>query len=147
MFLPLSTVCMVFAPLTVAYRTREFTTSFVKSRPHLLRRDILTNNLAQIKSNTSAPFTPGPISAKLSNLGLLVQSILSTQPWARDPRVVEIPWRADHYDAVTSKARAGGLVFGILLNDGVVTPSPPVIRALKEAKACLEATGHEVCHL
>ncbi|VDC00620.1 unnamed protein product [Peniophora sp. CBMAI 1063] len=97
-----------------------------------------------IVGNTSAPFTIGPMSANLSNLSLLIESVLSRQPWVADPRVVEIPWRVDHYDAVTKKAGAGGLVFGILMTDDVVTPSPPVQRALKDVKARLEAAGHEV---
>ncbi|KZV64679.1 amidase [Peniophora sp. CONT] len=96
-----------------------------------------------IKGNTSAPFTPGPMSANLSSLSLLVQSILSRGPWAHDPKVVEIPWRSEHYDEVANQARSGGLVFGILMSDGVVTPQPPVLRALKEVEARLEAAGHE----
>lgn len=33
---------------------------------------------------------------------------------------------------------------GILLDDGIVKPLPPVTRALLQTRASLEAAGHEV---
>lgn len=84
------------------------------------------------------------MSANLSNLKLLMQTILSREPWLHDPKVVELPWRAERYGEVINRAHSSGLVFGILMSDGVVTPQPPVLRALRELKARLEAAGHEV---
>ena len=75
---------------------------------------------------------------------MLMQAILSRQPWIQDPKVVDLPWSSTRYEEVISRAHAGGLVFGIMLSDGVVTPHPPVLRALRELKARLESAGHEV---
>ncbi|KZV61548.1 amidase [Peniophora sp. CONT] len=97
-----------------------------------------------MSGNTTSPYTVGPIGANVVNLSVLVQAILSRRPWLHDPKLVELPWRADHYDEVVNVARAGGLVFGILMSDGIVTPQPPVLRALRELQARLEAAGHEV---
>lgn len=97
-----------------------------------------------MSGNTSAPYTVGPMGPSVSNLTILIQAILSRQPWLHDPKLVELPWRADHHDEVVNCARSGGLVFGILSSDGVMTPQPPVLRALKEVKARIEAAGHEV---
>ena len=82
--------------------------------------------------------------AKLSNLTLLMQVILSRQPWLRDPKVIELPWRQTKYEEVLKRASAGGLVFGLMASDGVVTPQPPIRRALKELQIRLESAGHEV---
>ncbi|VDC00394.1 unnamed protein product [Peniophora sp. CBMAI 1063] len=105
--------------------------------PYLGARDLIIGNIPR-------PFTVGPMSAKLSNLDLLTRVILSRKPWLHDPNVVELPWRAESYDEVVSRGRAGGLVFGIMMSDGVVTPQPPVLRALRELRERLEAAGHEV---
>lgn len=36
------------------------------------------------------------------------------------------------------------VVLGILLDDGIVKPLPPIIRALAQLRAALEAAGHNV---
>ncbi|VDC00395.1 unnamed protein product [Peniophora sp. CBMAI 1063] len=105
--------------------------------PYLGVRDLIVGNLAR-------PFTVGPMSANLSNLDLLMRVILTRKPWLHDPKVVELPWRTGSYNEVVDRGRAGGLVFGILMSDGVVTPQPPVSRALRELKERLEDAGHEV---
>lgn len=53
-----------------------------------------------------------------------------------DPNVVPIPWRD-----ITLPEK---LCFGILVDDGVVKPLPPVQRALADTRKALEAAGHTV---
>ena len=87
----------------------------------------------------------GPLANALPDLRLAVKLLLSAQPWLHDPKVVELPWRADAYDAVLARANTGqGLVFGLLIDDGVVGPHPPVRRAMEEVRNALVAAGHEV---
>ena len=78
----------------------------------------------------------GPMSADLSSLELFAKAIVDSQGWLSDPNVVPIPWRE-----VVLPPR---LCFGILLDDGVVKPLPPVQKALEKTRRALEAAGHTV---
>jgi amidase len=81
-----------------------------------------------------------------------MSSILSTEPWLRDPYVVTIPWRQQIVDDTLARATETGasnekrpLKFGVVWNDGMVTPHPPVVRGLREVVNAVEAAGHKVC--
>lgn len=89
----------------------------------------------------------GPISATVGGLRLAMTAIASQQPWLHDPLVHEIAWRVDHekqIQDIVSSSTGTKLVFGVLRDDGVVTPHPPVKRAIEEAIKALEAAGHKV---
>lgn len=61
--------------------------------------------------------------------------VLGSQPWLGDPSLHPIPWR----DQESHLHRNGKkLTVGVMWSDGVVTPTPPVTRALKEVVARLE---------
>ena len=87
----------------------------------------------------------GPLSHSVGSLRLAMKALLSQQPWLHDPLVVEIPWRDSQekevLDIVGSKSR---LTFGVIKNDGVITPHPPVQRAIDMTVAALEKQGHKV---
>jgi amidase len=72
----------------------------------------------------------------VEDLELYCSSVIEGQPWLYDPRCIEIPWREP---IVPTK-----LKLGVMWNDGVVIPTPPVTRALETAVAALKAEGHEV---
>ena len=78
----------------------------------------------------------GALAPTLAALQMWCEAILSTEPWRVDPNVLPIPWRG-----VTLPE---SLVFGVVMDDGVVRPLPPIARALHETKAALEARGHKV---
>lgn len=78
----------------------------------------------------------GPMTLSLNDLELYCQAVLSAEPWLADPRCLPIPWRP-----VSLPPR---LRIGVLWNDGIVAPTPPVRRALTTAAARLRAAGHEV---
>jgi amidase len=61
----------------------------------------------------------GPLTTSVDGLKLLIQAVLSTQPWPNDPLVHEIPWRGE-------MEKFDRLDFGIIHNNGVVNPNPPV---------------------
>ena len=97
-----------------------------------------------MEGHDSAPSVVGPLASTVANLKLLTDIILQSQPWLHDPKVVELPWRPTEFDEVHSRAKSQGLSFGMLKFDGVVMPHVPVLRAMDELKAKLQAAGHEV---
>jgi len=79
-----------------------------------------------------------------------MSSILSTQPWLRDPNVINIPWRQHVANATLSRAAPDGcsnnklpLKLGIYWKDGVVTPQPPVARGLRLVVDAVKKAGHK----
>ena len=72
----------------------------------------------------------------LRDLVVFSATIVGYQPWLRDPRCLPIPWRL-----VEKKSR---LKIAVMWNDGVVLPTPPVNRALKETVKKLRVAGHEI---
>lgn len=91
----------------------------------------------------------GPLSHSAASLRLIIKALLSQQPWLHDPLVHEIPWRDEQEQQVidligSAKPGATKLAFGIMKHDGVVTPHPPVQRAMDIVVKTLEKLGHKV---
>ncbi|KIM75823.1 hypothetical protein PILCRDRAFT_13322 [Piloderma croceum F 1598] len=97
-----------------------------------------------MEGHDSAPSVVGPLASTVSNLKLLTDIILQLQPWLHDPKVVELPWCPTEFYEVHSQAKSQGLSFGMHKFDGVVMPHVPVLRAMDELKAKLQAAGDEV---
>ena len=86
------------------------------------------------------PTVPGIMGPSVRSLRLVFKSLLSTKPWRNDASVVPIPWRDD-----LEKLGAGlNLSIGLLKDDGVVVPQPPIARALQTAANAMQAAGHQV---
>ena len=85
----------------------------------------------------------GPLSHSVASLRLLMKSILSQQPWLHDPLCHEIPWRDEQEKQVRDLISSSKLAFGIMKHDGVVTPHPPVQRAMDVVVHALEGLGHK----
>ena len=90
----------------------------------------------------------GPLATSIGGLRLATKSILSQQPWLHDPLVHELPWRDEQekeiVDILSSMGHTHKLAFAVRKNDGVVTPHPPVQRAMDIVVKTLERLGHEV---
>ena len=91
----------------------------------------------------------GPLSHSAASLRLIFKALLSQQPWLHDPLVHEIPWRDEQEQQVidliaSAKSGATKLAFGIMKHDGMVTPHPPVQRAMDIVVKTLEKLGHKV---
>ena len=90
----------------------------------------------------------GPLATSPGALRLALKSLLSQQPWLHDPLVHEIPWRDEQekriQDIIAAPGDAGKLCFGLIRNDGHVTPHPPVQRAIETTVKALKAKGHQV---
>ncbi|PBP27707.1 amidase [Diplocarpon rosae] len=99
----------------------------------------------------------GPLGTSIGALRLVIKAILSQQPWFHDPLVAEIPWRDEQekavLDIVNSKGNGGQLVFGVLPEDSVARPHPPVRRAVDIVTKLVAKLGHKVisweppCHM
>jgi Asp-tRNA(Asn)/Glu-tRNA(Gln) amidotransferase A subunit family amidase len=90
------------------------------------------------------PTTIGIMGHSVSTLKLVLKSLLSTEPWLRDPNTLPIPWRGEkEYDA--EKESGQKPAFGFMFNDGVVSPHPPISRALGIIRKALEDSGYQVC--
>jgi amidase len=90
------------------------------------------------------------MSTSLDGLELGFRSLLSTEPWIRDPAVVPIPWRKQILDSISARVGLGGkakdrpLKLGIFRRDASVEPHPPVRRGLKMVAEAVDGAGHSV---
>lgn len=98
-----------------------------------------------MEGQETVPSVIGPLGHSISDLRLITQSILSSQPWLHDPKVNHLPWRSAAEDEVRQSVASKSLTFGVLRADGVVQPHPPVTRAINETVEALKAAGYEVC--
>jgi amidase len=78
----------------------------------------------------------GPLANTIGGLELYARTVVGTEPWLHDPKMIPLPWRE-----VTLPST---LAFGIVYDDGVVRPAPPIRRALEETADKLKKAGHEV---
>lgn len=83
----------------------------------------------------------GPMSNSLDALYTFMESVVTAGSWRDDPLVIPKAWSLDEYQLIN---HGGGkqLCFGIMWDDGLVVPHPPVIRGLEIAKAALMEAGH-----
>lgn len=80
----------------------------------------------------------GPLATSVGSLRLLVKSLLSQEPWLHDPLVLELPWKS------APDLSGTPMTFGILKDDGVVKPHPPVARAVDMVIKAIKRAGHQV---
>ncbi|KAF7977397.1 hypothetical protein HWV62_4023 [Athelia sp. TMB] len=85
----------------------------------------------------------GPMSSSISGVKLFMKAIIAQEPWLRDPLAVRKKWDEQEY-RLEDHGKGGKMCFGMMWNDGVVVPHPPIIRALQATKKALVAAGHEV---
>lgn len=83
----------------------------------------------------------GPMTPTVSGLKVFTQAILASEPWLRDPLVLRKAWNEDEY-RLKEHGGGVGMCFAIMEGTGIVEPTPPMLRALKELKSALEAAGH-----
>jgi amidase len=83
------------------------------------------------------PTVVGILARSLETIHFVFESLLSTEPWLRNPEVLPIPFRASIHDEYSK------LAVGIFPSDGIVKPHPPVSRAIEMVKEALEAHGHQ----
>lgn len=84
----------------------------------------------------------GPMARSIADLRLYAQSVIGTEPWNRDPKCLEIPWREGEMEKEMQKKKKPKIA--VLWDNGIVKPTPPVTRALREVVAQLQAKGYEM---
>ncbi|TGO28232.1 hypothetical protein BPAE_0030g00180 [Botrytis paeoniae] len=75
--------------------------------------------------------TIGPLSRSPEGIDLFMKVALHSKPWASDPSLHQKPW-------ITGQTSTDKLTIGVMWDDGIVKPSPPVTRALNEVVEKLE---------
>lgn len=85
------------------------------------------------------PTVAGLMGHSVETLRLVFKSLLSIEPWLYDADVLPIPYREDKELADDEKP-----AFGFLADDGIVTPHPPIARALSTIKSALEYAGYDL---
>ena len=85
----------------------------------------------------------------IDGVKLVMSSILSTEPWLRDPVVVRMPWNLEIETLTLARAEPKAdherpLKFGFFWTDGVVGPQPPIKRGLHLLHNLLKSQGHKV---
>jgi len=112
-------------------------------------RDVANTNPGQ----NTYPSAVGFLSTSIDALKLIMSSILSTQPWLRDPEVPTIPWRQELVDEVFQRVSTEDghvlenrlpLKLGIYWTNGVVEPQPPIRRGLQMVVDAVKKAGHKV---
>ncbi|KAK8843495.1 hypothetical protein IAR55_007155 [Kwoniella newhampshirensis] len=83
----------------------------------------------------------GPMGKSVRDMDLFVSTVLAAQPWQMDTTVVRMPWRPQE---VVWKNEGRLPKVGIMWDDGVVGPQPPMRRALQMAVEKLKKAGMEV---
>ena len=87
----------------------------------------------------SIPAAIGPLGRTLAISELVVETILKTKPWKKLRELSTTPWNTEEASEFIQDKKK--LVIGVLMNDEVVSPQPPVTRALKEVTDKLKAVG------
>ncbi|ORY59672.1 amidase signature domain-containing protein [Pseudomassariella vexata] len=86
------------------------------------------------------PSSVGPLARNLSSIRLVMKELILSRPWEFDARCAPIPWREDVYQ----EFRAKHLTVGLLVDDGVVRPHPPITRVLMAVVEKLKQAGHDI---
>jgi amidase len=76
----------------------------------------------------------GPLSTTLEGCKLFMKTLIDQKPWLIEPSLVPIPWRLDPSKTLLNTTEDGRkkLKVGIMWDDDVVHPHPPITRALRE---------------
>ncbi len=81
--------------------------------------------------------TNGPLSTSLEGLELFTRVCIGGKPWLREPNLVAMDWRDP-----ASFFPEGKLKVGVLWDDAVVRPHPPVARAMQEVVGKLRESAN-----
>lgn len=87
------------------------------------------------------PTAAGIMGHSIDTLRVVFKALLSMEPWLYDPYILAVPWREYSVQGPGSSS----LSFDLLNDDGIVTPHPPIARALEIVQKVILAAGHEVC--
>ncbi|KAI9656081.1 MAG: hypothetical protein M1821_005142 [Bathelium mastoideum] len=80
----------------------------------------------------------GPLSTSLEGLRIFMKTVVDAKPWEKEPSLIPLPWR--NYSAYSTVSTGNKVVkIGVMWDDGVVRPQPPVTRAMRDLVNALKA--------
>ena len=71
----------------------------------------------------------GPLCNDPSGVRILMQAVLETEPWLKDPLVLRKAWNEKEY-RLEDHGNGKQLCFGFCWNNGQTVPHPPIMRAM-----------------
>ncbi|KAJ5698603.1 hypothetical protein N7462_000608 [Penicillium macrosclerotiorum] len=86
------------------------------------------------------PPVAGPMASSLATAEYFMKRLLASSPWNIDPAAIPIPWRKELATPPTDRK----LRLGVVFDDGIVKPQPPVARVMQQTIKALRDAGHEV---
>lgn len=95
----------------------------------------MNGSLAYVKGSEAIVAAIGPLTRTLGAAKLMTKVIIDSEPWKNDPDLVALPWKSEPLKDQKK------LRIGILKDDGVVKPHPPVLRALDIVSEGLKKAG------
>ncbi|KDQ60413.1 hypothetical protein JAAARDRAFT_32815 [Jaapia argillacea MUCL 33604] len=102
------------------------------------QRFMKAGNATSVPGQEGVAAVYSPMARTLEDLETAWRGIMSMKPWTYDYSCLPIPWR--NVDLSEKKK----LKWGVMWNDGVVTPSPACTRALVEVVSVLRDNGHQI---
>ncbi|KJZ75310.1 hypothetical protein HIM_05236 [Hirsutella minnesotensis 3608] len=94
------------------------------------------NTRSGMPGQEAVPSVNGPMARSIRDLQLYCQNVIGQEPWLRDPRCLPMPWR--------SISLAPRLKIAVMWHDGIIYPTPPIMRALRHTVAKLRNAGHQI---
>ena len=67
-----------------------------------------------------------------------MKTVIDSKPWIEDPSSVPLPWRTGDFSLGVNGDRS--VKFGVMEFDGIVTPHPPIKRAMRAIVSQLKKT-------
>ena len=91
----------------------------------------------------------GPMTNSIAAVRIFTKAILDSKPWDRDPLVIRKPWDESEYNLDGHGGRGARLCFGMMWDNGIVKPFPPLRRAnyVAEAEICLRNSVVQLKHV
>jgi amidase len=83
------------------------------------------------------PGVIGPMSTSLDGIKLFMKTIIDSKPWLSEPALIPMPWNSEFQISSVKP-----LKIAVMWNDGVVTPHPPITRALHESVSHLKTIAN-----
>ncbi|KAH8767653.1 general amidase-like protein [Hyaloscypha finlandica] len=91
-------------------------------------------------SNIGLPASVGPIAVSLRDCELFLKTVSDARPWEQDPSLAYGLW--SEQGSIERKP-----LLGVIRQDGLITPLPPVSKALDETVRSLRSSGLEVIEI
>lgn len=81
----------------------------------------------------------GPLSNSLEGINIFMKALIDQKPWLHEPSLLPFPWRSQDPLLHLTFTGTRKLRVGILADDGIVKPHPPILRGISTLKSKLEA--------